>query len=24
MNMLTQHPDRVQSYFNDPKTKYAA
>jgi len=24
MNMLSENPDRVRSYFNDPKVKYAA
>jgi transposase len=24
MNMLNQHPERIRSYFNDPKIKYAA
>ena len=24
MNMLQNHPERVRSYFGDPKVKYAA
>ena len=24
MDMLDQHPERVRSYFNDPKIKYAS
>jgi len=24
MDMLDQHPERVPSYFNDPKVKYAS